>query len=190
MLVLASRSPRRAELLEKAGISFVTRFADVDETPLEGEKPEDYARRIAGAKAHAVEAGPDEIVLGADTVVVIAGEMLFKPADAADAARMLRQLSDRRHEVITGICLRRGAETIVDWAETRVWFAPLDEEEIREYVASSEPLDKAGAYAIQGLASRFVQRIDGSYSNVVGLPVSMVYFHLRAPAMRTSTRSE
>ena len=190
MLVLASRSPRRAELLETAGISFVTRFADVDETPRDGEKPEHYACRIAEAKARAVEAGPDDIVLGADTVVVISGEMLFKPADDADAARMLRLLSDRRHQVITGICLRRGQEVVVDWAETQVWFAPLDENEIREYVASGEPLDKAGAYAIQGLASKFVQRIDGSYSNVVGLPVSLVYFHLRGAAMRTSTRPE
>jgi septum formation protein len=179
MLVLASRSPRRAELLQSAGIPFIVLPADVDEAPHDGEKPEDYARRIAESKARAVGAGPDDIVLGADTVVVIDGEMLFKPVDTADAERMLRLLSDRRHEVITGICLRRRSEVTVDCAETRVWFAPLTDDEILEYVASGEPLDKAGAYAIQGLACKFVQKIDGSYANVVGLPVALVYHYLR-----------
>jgi nucleoside triphosphate pyrophosphatase len=179
MLVLASRSPRRAELLANAGIPFVVRPADVDETLRPGESPVAYTRRIAEAKARAVEPGADEVVLGADTVVVIRGEILGKPTGAADAQRMLRLLSGRRHAVITAICLRRGGDVIVDRAETKVWFAALTTDEIHAYVASGEPLDKAGAYAIQGLASKFIWKIEGSYSNVVGLPVALLYKHLR-----------
>ena len=179
MLVLASRSPRRSELLRNAGIAFRVEAADVDETPRAREAPEDYVQRVAEAKAMAVAPGPNDIVLGADTVVVIDGEMLGKPADAADAARMLRLLSGRRHEVITGICLRKANQVVRDWAATSVWFNPLSGDEIEEYVASGEPMDKAGAYAIQGLASKFVERIDGCYFNVMGLPVAMVYRHLR-----------
>lgn len=179
MLILASRSPRRSELLGNAGIPFVVRPADVDETPYDGEMPEEYTQRIAELKATAVAAAPGDIVLGADTTVVIDGQMLAKPADAADAGRMLRILSDRRHEVITGICLKRAKRIVRDWAVTKVWFAAVSEHEIRDYVASGEPMDKAGAYAIQGLASKFIQRVDGSYANVVGLPVAVVYRHLR-----------
>jgi septum formation protein len=179
MLVLASRSPRRAELLRNAGIPFTVAAADVDETPQNREAPEDYAQRVATDKAREVHAGADDIVLGADTVVVIDGQMLGKPADADDAARMLRLLSDRRHEVITGICIRKANRLVRDWANTKVWFNALSDTEIQEYIASGEPMDKAGAYAIQGLASKFIERIDGSYSNVVGLPVALVYKYIR-----------
>ena len=153
--------------------------AAVDETPRPGEKPEDYVRRLAEEKALAIPAAPDEIVLGADTTVVIDGRMLGKPEDAPDARRMLEALSGRRHEVMTGICLRRGTGLIRDWALTEVWFTPMTASEIEEYVASREPMDKAGAYAIQGLASKFIEKIEGCYFNVVGLPMALVYRHLR-----------
>jgi septum formation protein len=179
MLVLASQSPRRREILLQAGIPFTVRAVPVDETPIEGEAPLDYVRRIAEEKARAVPAGDSESVLGADTTVVAGSVMLGKPSDTADACRMLGLLSGRRHEVITGICLRRGSTVMLDHAVTAVWFAPLSAREIEDYVASGEPMDKAGAYAIQGLASKFIQRIEGCYFNVVGLPVSLVYRHLR-----------
>jgi septum formation protein len=179
MLVLASQSPRRAEILRQAGIPFTVRIAGVDETPLDHEKPEDYVRRLAEVKALAVEADADDTVLGADTTVVIDHEMLAKPADAADARRMLAMLSGRRHEVLTGICLKRGDERIRDHAVTAVWFAPLSAREIDEYVAGGEPMDKAGGYAVQGAASKFIPRIEGCYFNVVGLPIALVYRHYR-----------
>jgi len=178
-LVLASRSPRRAELLTAAGIEFTVRAADVDETPLDGEAPRDYVLRVAEEKARAVEASGDEVVLAADTTVVLGNEIMGKPADAADAAQMLRALAGKRHEVITAICLRRGDRVETDIASTSVWFAPLSDAEIEAYVASGEPMDKAGAYGIQGLASKFIDRIDGPYSNVVGLPVALTYRRLR-----------
>jgi len=183
MLVLASRSPRRREILQQAGIPFVVRASEVDETPLPGEPAGDYVTRIARQKASAAADGlmiDGEIVLSADTTVVIHGEILAKPLDAADARRMLRILSGQRHEVLTGICLRTASQVIEDRAETSVWFAPLSPREIEDYAASGEPMDKAGAYAIQGLASKFVQRIEGCYFNVMGLPVALVYRHLRA----------
>ncbi len=179
MLVLASQSPRRSEILRQAGIPFVVRAANIDETPIEGERPEDYVRRLAEEKARAVQAGPGETVLAADTTVVIDGTMLGKPADAEDAARMLRLLEGRRHEVLTGICFRNATTATVDWAQTGVWFSHMTEAEIAAYVASGEPVDKAGAYAIQGLASKFIQKIDGCYFNVVGLPIALVYGYLR-----------
>jgi septum formation protein len=177
VLVLASQSPRRAEILRQAGIPFVVRVAPVDETPLLQEQPEEYVRRLALAKARAVEAAADEIVLGADTTVVLGSEILGKPDDAADARRMLGLLSGRRHEVMTGICLRRGREVICDHAVTAVWFADMSTQEVDEYVATGEPMDKAGAYAVQGFASKFIPRIEGEYFNVVGLPISVVYRH-------------
>jgi len=179
MLVLASRSPRRSEILRQAGIPFIVRTAFVNETPLPRETPPDYVQRLAEMKALEVEAAPDEIVLGADTTVVAGGKMLGKPVDAADAQRMLRILSGGRHEVLTGICLRRGASRVRDYALTEVWFAPMTDGEIEEYVASGEPMDKAGAYGIQGLASKFIERINGCYFNVAGLPIALVYRHLR-----------
>lgn len=182
MLVLASRSPRRSEILRRAGIPFVVRPIDVDETPLPGEAARDYVTRIAREKALAAGAKPvpkGEIVLAADTTVVIQGEILGKPLDTGDARRMLHLLSGQRHEVLTGICLRSANRMVEDCAETSVWFTPLSLQEIEDYAASVEPMDKAGAYAIQGLASKFVQRIEGCYFNVMGLPVAMVYRHLR-----------
>jgi septum formation protein len=178
MLILASQSPRRADILQQAGIPFTVRAVSIDEAPLEAERPGPYVRRLAHAKALAVEAAPDEIVLAADTTVVAHGELLAKPVDDADARRMLLMLSGRRHEVLTGICLRRGDHLVTDHASTAVWFAPLTPGEIEAYIASREPMDKAGAYAIQGLASKFVERIDGCYFNVMGLPVALVYRHL------------
>jgi septum formation protein len=151
----------------------------VDETARPGESPEDYVERVARDKAMAAGGAPDEIVLGADTVVVIDGGILGKPADSADAARMLGLLAGREHQVLTGICLRRGVESVIDCARTRVWFTPLTSKQIAEYVASDEPMDKAGAYAIQGLASKFIERIEGSYTNVVGLPIELVRQVLR-----------
>ncbi len=180
--MLASRSPRRAELLRAAGIEFTVRVADVDETPRAGETPREYVLRVAEEKARAVAANEHEVVLAADTTVVMGSEIMGKPEDAADAVRMLRALSGRRHEVMTGVCLRQDDEIVRDIATTAVWFAPLSDTEIADYVASGEPMDKAGAYAIQGLASRFIDRIDGSYSNVVGLPVALTYRHLRGRA--------
>jgi septum formation protein len=179
MLVLASQSPRRAEILRQAGIPFIVRAAEVDETPLPGESPEAYVQRLAEAKAMAVPAAPTETVLGADTTVVVEGQMLAKPAGSADARRMISALAGRRHRVLTGICLRRGAVAIRDCASTDVWFAPMTAAEIEVYVASGEPMDKAGGYGIQGLASKFIERIDGCYFNVVGLPVALVYAHWR-----------
>jgi septum formation protein len=183
MLVLASQSPRRAEILRQAGIPFTVRVVPVDETPLAGEKPHDYVRRLAEAKVLAVPAAADETVLGADTTVVVKGEMLGKPEDDADARRMLAMLSGRRHEVLTGICLKRGDGLVRDLAVTAVWFAPLTGREIAEYIASGEPMDKAGAYAIQGLASKFIPRIEGCYFNVVGLPIALVYRHYLSAAL-------
>ena len=173
--MLASRSPRRAELLRAAGIEFTVRTADIDETPLPGEAAADYVVRLAREKALDVPRSSDEVILGADTTVVLDSEIMGKPSDARDASRMLRALAGRRHEVLTGICLLAGGAVLSDLARTSVWIAPLSDEEIAEYVASGEPMDKAGGYAIQGMASRFVERIDGPYSNVVGLPVALVY---------------
>ena len=179
MLVLASRSPRRSEILQQAGIQFVVRPADIDETPRRDEQPRDYVMRVAREKAMAVPAGPAEIVLGADTTVVIGGRIMGKPRDPSDAIHMLETLSGQRHDVITGICLRTAARSIADCSVTSVWFAALSSREIQEYVAGGEPMDKAGAYGIQGLASRFVERIEGCYFNVMGLPVALVYRRLR-----------
>jgi septum formation protein len=175
--ILASASPRRAELLTAAAFDFDVRPADVDETLHAHETPEIYVRRVAAAHADVVHRqSPDAIVLAADTTGVVDEHILAKPNDAADAARMLRLLSGRSHVVITGVTVigpSRPADTRT--ARTTVEFSPLTASEIEWYVASGEPMDKAGAYAIQGLASRFIRRLDGSYSNVVGLPVALVY---------------
>ena len=179
MLVLASKSPRRREILTNAGIEFRVVESDVPEQRAGGEDPEGYVRRLAKSKADAVVARDGDIVLGADTVVVLDHHVLEKPSDPDDARRMLRILSGRVHSVITGVCLRSDSRTIVDSESTDVRFVPLTEREIDDYVASGEPMDKAGGYAIQGLASKFIDRVEGCYFNVVGLPVAMVYRHLR-----------
>jgi septum formation protein len=175
-LILASISPRRAELLRNAGIWFTADPAYVAEAPAEGEKPVDYARRLACDKAGAVFARrPEAVVLGADTVVVVDQHLLEKPVNANDAARMLRLLSGRTHQVITGVCLiARGFER-TEAEITQVTFSRISDEEIAAYIRTGEPMDKAGAYGIQGFASRWAERIEGCYFNVVGLPVSRVY---------------
>ena len=176
-LILASQSPRRKELLKRAGFKFTVRSRPIDETRRPSEPPVDYARRLAREKAHAAWERLGEVTLGADTIVVVGDTVLEKPTDSADARAMLQMLSGREHVVITGICLRHAAGAIVDHAETTVRFVKMTDAEIADYVASGEPMDKAGAYGIQGLASKFVERIDGCYFNVVGLPISMVYRH-------------
>jgi len=179
-LILASASPRRAELLRNAGIAFSVDPAHVPEQPLENEPPQEYAKRLAREKARAVLARhPKDAVLGADTIVVIGGRVLEKPLDTDDAARMLRALSGRTHEVITGVCLAAAGFERTQAESTRVTFAELSDQEIAGYVATGEPMDKAGAYAIQGIASRWAVRIEGCYFNVVGLPVPLVYGMLR-----------
>jgi septum formation protein len=179
MLVLASASPRRAEILSSAGIPFVKHPpANIDETPRDGEGARVYVERLAREKAHAIDVPDGAVVLGADTTVVLGEAILGKPEDKADAARMLTSLAGRAHLVITGICLRSAGGAIVDSSSTQVWFSPMSQDEIQTYVDTGEPMDKAGAYGIQGLASKFVERIDGCYFNVMGLPVSLVYRHL------------
>ena len=181
MLILASASPRRREILSNAGIAHtVVVPAGVDESVHPGEDPAAYVRRLAETKSRAVPTSPSEIVLAADTTVVIDGEILGKPQDEAEARWMLHRLSGRDHTVLTGICLRRGAETIVDSAASTVRFLPLSEHEIAAYAASGEPFDKAGGYGIQGRAAAFVTHIVGSYTNVVGLPLAQVLERLRA----------
>ncbi|MGO8797155.1 MAG: Maf family protein [Candidatus Sulfotelmatobacter sp.] len=193
MIVLASASPRRQELLRNAVIPFTVQPADIDETPRVNESPRDCAERLACEKALAVFATRrHQCVLGADTIVVIDAAILGKPQDANDAARMLRLLSGRTHEVVTGICtvspildaveseLRSGnRELAAASASTLVTMSEISDAEIRDYVSTGEPMDKAGAYAIQGMASRWITRIEGDYSNVVGLPVALVYAMLR-----------
>lgn len=180
MVILASQSPRRRELLANAGIPCEVRPAGIEERPLAGETPEQYVARLAREKAEAVEAGEEEFVLAADTTVVADGQILEKPHSVEDAERMLRLLHGRDHVVMTGVCLRHKGRYWTAVESTRVWFIPLRDEEISAYARSGEPLDKAGGYAIQGLASRFAERIEGCYFNVVGLPVSRVYRMLRA----------
>jgi septum formation protein len=156
------------------------RARPVEELRGAGESPVDYAKRLARAKAEAAWEESGEIVLGADTIVVIDGQILEKPVDADDARAMLRLLSGREHTVITGICLRHRDGAIVDHSATKVRFAPLLDSEVAEYVASGEPFDKAGAYAIQGLASKFVESVNGCYFNVMGLPLALVYRHWKS----------
>ena len=181
MLVLASSSPRRQELLRNAGIAFTARPADVAEVLRPCEGPLDYALRLARDKARTVrrQLTDSDLVLGADTIVVVDQHILEKPADAADAARMLRLLSGRTHQVTTGVCLIGAGFEDVRAETTEVAFERLTEEEIAMYVAHGEPMDKAGAYAIQGIASRWICRLDGCYFNVVGLPVPLVCRMLR-----------
>lgn len=177
-LVLASSSPRRADLLRAAGFTFDVAPVHLDERFEPGDTPRGYVSRLAEAKA-ATCAAADAVVLGADTAVVIDGQILGKPVDNADAERMLRLLSGRTHEVLTGICLRLGDRSLVHVEASQVRMASLSDAEIAWYVGTGEPTDKAGAYAVQGLASRFIEGIDGSYSNVVGLPVARVWSLLK-----------
>jgi len=179
-LTLASSSPRRAELLRNARIEFTVSPIELPEERRHQEWPEDFVRRLAEEKAAAVFAKhPDKFVLGADTVVIVEGQMLGKPKDAEDATRMLRLLSGGSHLVTTGVCLRGPGVNETRAQTTRVSFSPLSDADIAEYVATGEPMDKAGAYGIQGIASRWVTHVEGCYFNVVGLPVPLVYRMLR-----------
>ena len=188
MLVLASASPRRRELLAQAGYTFEVRPAHIPEDLLFGEDPIAYVTRLAREKAQAVfeqlAAEPSGaeglVVLGADTTVTVDGHILAKPEDAADAARMLRLLSGRTHRVITGVALAAGPSVEVAAEVTAVRFLTLSDEEIAAYVATGEPMDKAGAYGIQGRAARWIPRIEGCYFNVVGLPLALVATLLEA----------
>lgn len=192
MLILASASPRRADLLAAAGFEFLVRPVDIDERPAAGESPRHYVVRLAREKALACVpmAAPDDTILAADTCVVIDDQILGKPRDDDDARRMLVQLSGRQHEVLTGVAVRRGAHESHSVAATTVQFATLLSEDVTWYVGSGEPRDKAGAYAVQGLASRFVEEIRGSYSNVVGLPVALVHRLIEGMAGRLDPCSQ
>ena len=180
-LLLASASPRRAQLLRNAGIAFTAQATRVPERRRRGEPPSKFAERLAREKARAIFARhPLRIVLGADTIVVVRGRVLGKPRNRRDARRMLRLLSGRSHQVSTAVCLAGPGFEDARAETTRVTMRKLSEREICDYVANGESRDKAGAYAIQGRASRFVSRIEGCYFNVVGLPVPLVYRMLRA----------
>ena len=174
-LVLASKSPRRSEILKNAGFDFVIRTADADETIAEGTNPEDAVVMLAARKAMAVERAKDEVVLGADTIVVLDDKILGKPKDREDAFNMLRSLSGRVHSVFTGVCAISDKGSMTFAEETKVEFYPLTDEEINTYIDSNDCYDKAGAYGIQGLASKFIRGIKGDYFNVVGLPICSVF---------------
>ncbi len=174
-LVLASKSPRRSEILKNAGIDFTVRVADADETIPDGTKPQDAVVFLAARKAMAVERADDELVLGADTVVVLDDKILGKPQDKDDAFNMIKSLSGRVHSVFTGVCAIGNGVSMTFSEETKVEFLPLSDDEIISYVNTNEPYDKAGAYGIQGLASKFIRGIEGDYFNVVGLPINRIY---------------
>jgi septum formation protein len=176
MLVLASASPRRQELLRNAGIDFTVHASNIPEHPLPNEAPKVYAERLAREKASAIfQQHPEKFVLGADTIVLVRHEVLGKPKDAADATRMLQSLSGRSHHVVTGVCLLGPGFADVRSDITTVEMQKISAKEIAAYIATGEPMDKAGAYAIQGWASRWISKIEGDYFNVVGLPLSLVY---------------
>jgi septum formation protein len=181
-LILASASPRRAELLRSAGYDFSVEVADVDESVLPHEAPDGYVLRVARAKARNVTGRcgkSGSVVIAADTTVVVRGEILGKPEDASDAARMLKTLAGAVHEVLTGVVVTAGNSEKAEVVRTRVHLLPISAAEIQWYVETGEPEGKAGAYAIQGRAARFVDWIEGSWSNVVGLPVATVSRMLR-----------
>ena len=183
VLVLASRSPRRSELLRSVGLDPVVRPADIDETPLVDEAPADYVRRLSAAKAEAV-AGPGEVVVAADTTIDLDGAILEKPVDRADATRMLRSLSGREHRCHTGVTVRRGDHARTAVVTTTVRFVEITDEAREWYLDTGDADDKAGAYGIQGAAGAFVERVEGSVTNVVGLPLAETLDLVRA-ALRT-----
>lgn len=180
-IILASGSPRRKEMLENFGLCFSTISVDIDEGLLPEESPRDAVRRLARLKADAAiqRLNGDSLVIAADTIVVLDGQVMGKPLDEEDARHKLSRLSGRSHEVITAVCVGTGEECELEDETTRVYFRPLSEEEIRAYIASGEPADKAGAYGIQGRGGLLVDRIEGCYFNVVGLPLSRLYLMLK-----------
>ena len=175
-LILASGSPRRSEILNSVGWEFTKHVADIDESERDGESPEDYVLRLAREKAEAVAIHyPEGTVLGADTTVVINGQIIGKPIDLDDAVRMLTMLAGNWHEVLTGVAVVNDGKTRSDLQRTRVKFAPMTDDEIAFLAERGDPLDKAGAYAVQAQAALFIEGIEGDYWNVVGLPISLVY---------------
>jgi septum formation protein len=175
-IVLASGSPRRSEIMNSVGWPFTKDVPDIDESERDGEMPEDYVRRLAAEKAQAVaHSHPGEIVLAADTTVVIDGKIIGKPTDEAHARQMIEMLSGNWHEVLTGVAVAKNGNSEVGMQRTRVKFAPMSDAEIAFLVSEGDPLDKAGAYAVQAQAALFIEAIDGDYWNVVGLPISLVY---------------
>lgn len=175
MLILASGSPRRRELLAQIGITYLVNPSTFDENLVKKKEPEKYVEALAVHKAQDVAVKyPGQWVLGADTVVAVDGKILGKPRSKKEAAAMLRELSNKKHSVYTGVALVNNEKVMTKVVETKVWLRRLSEKEIEHYVASGEPMDKAGAYAIQGRAAAFVEKINGSYTNVVGLPLSQV----------------
>jgi len=181
-IVLVSASPRRADLLRRAGLEFTIRPSEVDETPFPGEAPGVLAERLARAKVLALPAlSFPALAIGADTVVAVADAVLGKPKDRAEARQMLRRLSGRVHEVTTAMALRTLPEETIqcERAVSRVTFAPLSDREIDWYAGTGEGMDKAGAYALQGIGALFIESIAGSYTNVIGLPLERLYPHLR-----------
>ena len=173
-VILASASPRRHDLLSQIGVRFEVRVPDIDESPAEGEDPVGYVRRLAIAKAAAVSSAGDELVIAADTTVDLEAMIMGKPSDDGDARSMLRRLSGRTHRVHTGVAVRLGARELADVCTTSVTFVPLDEATIDWYVATGEPLGKAGSYALQGAGAALVAGVDGSVSNVIGLPLHLL----------------
>ena len=173
MLILASQSPRRQELLGLLGVDFTIKTADVDEHMDPAQTPQHEVRLVAARKAAKIAetADPGDVIISADTIVVIGGEILGKPKDTADAHRMLRLLAGQTHEVMTGLCVRRGKRVESDVVITRVTFRPLSDDEIDAYIATGDPMDKAGSYGVQGRAATFVSGLDGDFFSVMGLPV-------------------
>ena len=179
-LILASQSPRRKELMEKCGLHFTVEAADIDETIDPAKDLREEVKRLAQGKAETVlRKHPQAVVVGSDTIVVIDGEVLGKPTDEEDAAAMLRKLSGRTHQVMTGLCIVSSRRLFSDVSVSDVTFEYMDEDEIISYVRSTEPMDKAGAYAVQGIASRYIKEIRGDYYAIMGLPLSMVYETLK-----------
>lgn len=180
-MILASASPRRAEILTAVGWEFEKQTTDIDESVFEGEPAENYVQRLAAEKARVIaEKNADALVLGADTTVVIDEKIIGKPKDFDEAGEMIKILSGNWHEVLTGVAIVRNSETLVDFQRTSVKFAEMTEAEIEFLVQKGKPLDKAGAYAVQEQAALFIEKIEGDYWNVVGLPVNMVYSLVKA----------
>ena len=178
-LILASKSPRRQQLMRQLGLDFSVRVTDTDETMNKSLPPQEEVARVSAAKAAAVECAPEDVIVAADTIVVIDGKSLGKPADAEDAVRMLRLLAGRTHRVMTGLTVRKGDRTVTHTEITELDFRPLSDAEIRAYVATGDPLDKAGSYGVQGMAGSFVRCIRGDYFNVMGLPICTLTLILR-----------
>lgn len=181
-LILASQSPRRKELLGLLHIPFTVRVADIDETMDSGKNPADEAARVSKRKAQAVPREQDDVIIAADTIVVLDDKVLGKPADADQARAMLTALSGRDHQVMTGVTVLKGQTCLTCTEVTDVHFRPLSQREIERYVATGEPMDKAGAYGIQGGAALFVEKLRGDYYNVMGLPVCRLFMMLRTAA--------